>query len=149
MANEKIDVTKETETKKTMEFDNIKAAFVAGIAVIITVLNDTVGLLVSIPFWIEAVEVIICLLLFFMALATNKMDKLLSKNKEGVEKFGSFLTVYSIIIFLLEKILKRSVDEEVITCSLSSEKFWVFIFFLLLAIVGIWGAIHVSHKSDK
>ncbi len=59
-----------------MEFDNTKAAFVAGIVVIITVLNDTVGLLVSIPFWVEAVEVVICCLMLCITFATNKMDTL-------------------------------------------------------------------------
>ena len=143
MSNEKNKRHKRNRNKKRMAFYNTKAAFVAGIVVIITVLNDAVGLIVSIPFWIEAVEVGICWLMFYIALATDKMDTLLRKNIEGVERFGSFLTVYSIVIFLLEKILLRNVAEKVITPSIFDDKLFVFITFLSLAIVGIGGAVYL------
>ena len=126
-----------------MDFENTKATFVAGSVVILTVINDTVGLLISIPFWVEFIEVLICWLLFYLALATNKMDNLFNKNKTGVEKFGGFLTVYSIVIFLLERILLRAVADEVITISIFSNKLFTFITFLSLAIVGIGGAIYL------
>lgn len=149
MSNEKNKRHKRNRNKKRMAFYNAKAAFVAGIVVIITVLNDAVGLIVSIPFWIEVVEVGICWLMFCIALATDKMDTLLSKNIEGVERFGSFLTVYSIVIFLLEKLLLRTVVDKVITPSIF-DKLCVFITFLSLAIVGIGGAIYLLvHKYPK
>ena len=78
------------------------------------------------------------------------MDTLLRKNIEGVERFGSFLTVYSIVIFLLEKILLRNVAEKVITPSIFDDKLFVFITFLSLAIVGIGGAVNLLvHKYPK
>ena len=143
MANEKNRRHKRNKNKKRMDFENTKATFVAGSVVILTVINDTVGLLMSIPFWVEFIEVLICWLLFYLALATNKMDNLFNKNKTGVEKFGGFLTVYSIVIFLLERILLRAVADEVITISIFSNKLFTFITFLSLAIVGIGGAIYL------
>ena len=143
MANEKNRRHKRNKNKKRMDFENTKATFVAGSVVILTVINDTVGLLMSIPFWVEFIEVLICWLLFYLALATNKMDNLFNKNKTGVEKFGGFLTVYSIVIFLLERILLRAVADEVITISIFSNKLFTFITFLSLTVVGIGGAIYL------
>ena len=141
MTDEKNRRHKRNRNKKRMEFENTKASFVSGIVVLITVLNDTVGLLANIPFWIELMEVLICLLLFYLALGTTKMDKLL--NKTGVEQFGSFLTVYSILIILLEKLLLRAASEEMLSISVLNDKLFTFIVFLALSITGIYGAIYL------
>lgn len=101
MSNTRNKTHKNNIRKKKMAFENTKASFVAGIVVIITMLNDTMGLLISISRMVEWIEVVICLLLFYLALGTKKLNHIL--NRIGVEKFGSFLTVYSVIIFLLEK----------------------------------------------
>lgn len=124
-----------------MAFENTKASFVAGIVVIITMLNDTIGLLLSIPRMVEWIEVAICLLLFYLALETKKLNQIL--NRIGVEKFGSFLTIYSVIIFLLEKTLISQMSNIKLVISLSNEKFQVFIVFLLLGLAGIGGAIYL------
>ena len=141
MINKKNQRHKDNRKKKKMDFENKKATFVAGIAVVLTVINDTIGLLVSVPLFVECIEVIICLLLFYLALGTKKMDKLL--NKTGVEKAGNFLTVYSIVVFLLERIILRAVNEEVITLSIFNNKLNAFIMFLAFAIVGIGGTIYL------
>lgn len=88
---------------------------------------------------VEWIEVAICLLLFYLALGTKKLNHIL--NRIGVEKFGSFLAVYSVIIFLFEKTLISQMANIELVISLSNEKFQVFIIFLLLGVAGIVGAI--------
>ena len=88
---------------------------------------------------VEWIEVAICLLLFYLALGTKKLNHI--SNRIGVEKFGSFLTVYSVIIFLFEKTLISQMANIELVISLSNEKFQVFIIFLLLEVAGIVGAI--------
>lgn len=78
-------------------------------------------------------------MLFYLALGTKKLNHIL--NMIGVEKFGGFLTVYSVIIFLFEKTLISQMANIELVISLSNEKFQVFIIFLLLEVAGIVGAI--------
>lgn len=149
MSNTRNKTHKKNIRKKKMAFENTKASFVAGIVVIITILNDTIGLLISIPSMVEWIEVAICLLLFYLALGTKKLNHIL--NRTGVEKFGSFLTVYSVIIFILEKTFISQMANGELVISLSNEKFQVFIIFLLLGLAGIGGAIYLllsKHSKD-
>lgn len=98
---------------------------------------------------VEWIEVAICLLLFYLALGTKKLNHIL--NRIGVEKFGSFLTVYSVIIFLFEKTLISQMANIELVISLSNEKLQVFIIFLLLGVAGIGGAIYLlrcKHSKD-
>lgn len=88
---------------------------------------------------VEWIEVAIFLLLFYLALGTKKLNHIL--NRVGVEKFESFLTVYSVIIFLFEKTLISQMANIELVISLSNEKLQVFIIFLLLGVAGIVGAI--------
>ena len=88
-------------------------------------------------------------MLFYLALGTKKLNHIL--NMIGVEKFGSFLTVYSVIIFLFEKTLISQMANIELVISLSNEKFQVFIIFLLLGVAGIVGAIYLlrcKHSKD-
>lgn len=78
-------------------------------------------------------------MLFYLDLGTKKLNHIL--NRIGVEKFGSFLTAYSVIIFLFEKTLISQMANIELVISLSNEKFQVFIIFLLLGVAGIVGAI--------
>ena len=141
MSNARNKTHKRNIRKKKTAFENTKASFVAGIVVVITILNDAISLLISIPRMVEWMEVAICLLLFYLALGTKKLNHIL--NRIGVEKFGSFLTVYSVIIFLLEKTLISQMANIELVISLSNEKFQAFIMFLLLGLVGIGGAIYL------
>ena len=141
MSNAKNKTHKKNIRKKKMAFENTKASFVAGIVVIITILNDAMSLLLSIPRMVEWIEVAICLLFFYLALGTQKLNHIL--NRIGIEKFGSFLTVYSVIIFLLEKTLISQMANIELVISLSNEKFRAFIIFLLLGLAGIGGAIYL------
>ncbi len=141
MSNTRNKTHKKNIRKKKMAFENTKASFVAGIVVIITIFNGTMGLIISIPRMVEWIEVAICLLLFYLALGTKKLNHIL--NRIGVEKFGSFLTVYSVIIFLLEKTLISQMANIKLVIPLSNEKFNVFIIFLPLGLAGIGGAIYL------
>lgn len=51
-----------------MAFENTKASFVAGIVVVITILNDAISLLISISRMVEWMKVAICLLLVYRVL---------------------------------------------------------------------------------
>jgi hypothetical protein len=53
MSNTRNKTHKKNKRKKEMAFENTKDSFVAGIVVIITILNDAIGLLISIPRTIE------------------------------------------------------------------------------------------------
>lgn len=90
---------------------------------------------------VEWIEVAICLLLFYLALGTKKLNHIL--NRIGVEKFGSFLTVYSVIIFLFEKTLISQMANIELVISLSNEKLQVFIIFLFVGLAIIGGAIYL------
>lgn len=150
MSRERNRTHKKNKRKKEMGFENTKASFVAGIVILITVFNDLLGLLSSIPRYVEMIEVAICLLLFLLSLGTKKLNHIL--DTIGVEKFGSFLTVYSIVIFLLEKILIDEVADVEFKISLTNEKLHVFIIFLSLGIVGVGGAIYLllyKYPKDK
>ena len=69
----------------------------------------------------------------------------------GVEKFGGFLTVYSVIIFLFEKTLISQMANIELVISLSNEKLQVFIIFLIVGLAIIGGAIYLlrcKHSKD-
>ena len=53
------------------------------------------------------------------------------------------ISVYSVIIFLLEKTIISEMSNIELVISLSNEKFQTFIMFLLLGLVGIVGAIYL------
>lgn len=78
-------------------------------------------------------------MLFYLALGTKKLNHIL--NRIGVEKFESFLTVYSVIIFLFEKTLISQMANIELVISLSNEKLQVFIIFLIVGLAIIGGAI--------
>lgn len=101
--NEEEQLRDEERKKDEMNFANQKAGFIAGIIVIITILNDIADIFGEITYLLNIIEFIVCGILAFFILGTRKFDSLL--KKEGVEKFGGFLTIVSILLFLLEKIL--------------------------------------------
>lgn len=137
MSRERNEKQRKNRLKKEMAFENSKASFVAGIVVIITVLNDTIGLIMPIPRLVELIEVIVCFLLAYFALGTKKMNRIL--NKTGVEKFGGFLTVYSVIIFLVEKMFIKD-----LVCG----RIFTFVMFLIFSLMGIIGAISLLLYKD-
>ena len=101
--NEEEQLRDEERKKDEMNFANQKAGFIAGIIVIITILTDIADIFGEITYLLNIIEFIVCGILAFFILGTRKFDSLL--KKEGVEKFGGFLTIVSILLFLLEKIL--------------------------------------------
>ena len=80
-----------------------KAAFVAGIVLIISIITDALELCIAIPYWVVLCYSFGVLLLFWLFLGTDKFDERL-KTKQ-VNNFGIFLTVASVIMFLLEKFI--------------------------------------------
>ena len=87
-----------------------KASFVAGFIVIITIFKDLYEYFRSeLPLCVNGIYVLLCLILMLGILGTEKFDKYL--NSKGVENFGTFLTVSSILIFVLENsIFKIEMD---------------------------------------
>lgn len=103
---------KENRDKKKkraqMQFWAAKASFVAGIIVMITIGKDLYEYIWDeLPILVSAIIVGICLLLFFLILGTDKFDKVLSKSK-GVENYGTFLTVCSVLVFIFENTLLKT-----------------------------------------
>ena len=132
---------KQRKTAAETSFFNSKAAFVAGIVVILTIIKDAVGLIVSIPLWANLIMLVIVLILFYLALAEKTLDKKLSSK--GVENFGSFLTVLSIVVFSLENTLIAECSDVELEWSITNGRFANFILFTLLGLVGIGGAIYL------
>jgi len=106
--------TKENRERKKqrekLQFWSVKASFVAGFIVIITIFKDLYEYFRSeLPLYVNGIYVLICLILMLGILGTEKFDKYL--NSKGVENFGTFLTVGSILIFALENsIFKIKMD---------------------------------------
>ena len=86
-------------------------------------------------------EVMSVLMLFYYALGTKKLDKVLRKKR--VEKFGSFLTVFSVVYFLLGRMLISSVENVEFEYNWINEKMWVMIILSVVFITGIIGAIYL------
>ena len=106
--------TKENKEKKKqrekLQFWSVKASFVAGFIVIITIFKDLYEYFRSeLPLYVNGIYVLLCLILMLGILGTEKFDKYL--NSKGVENFGTSLTVGSILIFALENsIFKIKMD---------------------------------------
>ena len=67
------------------------------------------------------------------------MDKVL--GAAGVQKFGYFLTVYSVLLFLLERIYLNGVTDKQLIMSLMNDRFQALVSFVVLGTLGIGGAI--------
>ena len=120
---------KRNRIKKQNAFFNCKAAFVAGISVIAVCINDVVGLIVDIPNWIN-----ICEFLFVL-------DKVLAS--EGVDKFGAYLTVFSVIEFLFERILIGSAECVELDFTLTNTRLQAIVFLSIFSFIGVVGAIYL------
>lgn len=97
---------KKREQKKReaeANFFTTKVAFVAGIVLLITIIKDILELFISIPNYIVVCYLLICIGVFWEIVCTNRFDKIL--NSKGVSNFGNFLTVSSIIFFIIENTL--------------------------------------------
>ena len=84
---------KRREQKKKeneMNFFSVKASFVAGIVLIITIIKDIMELFIIIPPLIVGCNLVFCLLLAYLVLGTRVFDKKL--KAKSVSNFGNFLT---------------------------------------------------------
>lgn len=83
-----------------MNFFAIKATFVAGIVLIITILKDMIEIFFQVSARMVVGYLIICLTMFFLILGTKLFDEKMKSKK--VANFGNFLTVMSVMIFVIE-----------------------------------------------
>lgn len=141
MSRERNKTHKKNRRKKEFEFWNCKAAFIGGITAIMGCINEIVSICTKIPIVIYLMEVMSVLMLFYYALGTKKLDKVLRKKR--VEKFGSFLTVFSVVYFLLGRMLISSVENVEFEYNWINEKMWVVIILSVVFITGIIGAIYL------
>lgn len=141
MSRERNKTHKKNRIKKQSEFWNCKASFVAGVSVIAVSINDIIGLCMKIPFHVNLIEFIGVLLLFYLALGTSKMDRLL--KTKGVENFGAFLTVFSVVEFLLGRVLISSAEGVEIAYKWSNEKMQAIVILSVIALVGIGGSVYL------
>lgn len=80
--------------EKEMGFFSVKASFVAGFILIITILKDILELFIIIPPLVVGGYLTLCLLMAFLVLGTRIFDKKL--KSKAVSNFGNFLTFGSI-----------------------------------------------------
>lgn len=141
----------DTNDKEEVQFHETKVAFVAGVVVIMTIIYDAIDSLCSIPIWGNLVVFLIGVALFLIVLGTKTFDGLINKNIEGVERFGSNLTLASIIVFLFERLILDDKNEIVSKCFLLSNKQYVAVIFIVLAVLIVPGSFLLlcSGKSKK
>ena len=82
----------------------MKASFVAGFTVIVTIFKDIVEyFIIELPLWVNLVYILGYLAIMFLVLGTEIFDKYL--NSRGVENYGTFLTICSVLVFNFENTL--------------------------------------------
>lgn len=96
--------------EKEMNFFSVKASFVAGIVIVITIFKDIAELFVTIPPIVVGCYLAVCILIAFLVLGTQIFDEKL--KSKAISNFGSFLTVGSIIIFVIENSVIRYQDAD-------------------------------------
>ena len=141
MSKKRNKTKKKNRIKKQNDFFNKKTSFVAGISVIAICVNDTLELVKNIPKWVNICEFLLILLIFYLTLCTKKCDKVLAS--EGVDKFGAYLTIFSIIEFLLSRILIGLTEDVEFICVWTNEKLQASIVLAVLSLVGIIGSIYL------
>lgn len=100
MANLRKQKKEKKKREADMNFFAIKATFVAGIVLIITILKDMIEIFFQVSARMVVGYLIICLTMFFLILGTKLFDEKMKSKK--VVNFGNFLTVMSVIIFVIE-----------------------------------------------
>ena len=139
MSRERNITYKKHERQKKREFEGTKASFVSGIIVIIAIPNACRPRIVPLPNIVNVIEIFFALFLWYLVLGTTKMDKVL--GTAGVQKFGYFLTVYSVLLFLLERIYLNGATDKQLIMSLMNDRFQALVSFVVLGTLGIGGAI--------
>lgn len=105
-------VRKQKHDKRKKEADSnffaIKTTFVAGIVVLLTIVKDIIELCIQPPVWTEGVYLLICFITYILVLCTTICDK--KMRTKNVSNFGNYLTMVSIIIFMIENSVIEFVD---------------------------------------
>lgn len=137
MSRERNKTKKKNRIKKQNEIYSCKAAFVAGVAVLIVLLDDTLGICTNIPTWVTILEYFSITTLFYIILGSNRLDRVF--HSDNISKFGTFLTDYSILVFLLERALLRHVQNTELVYTWNNDRFQALVIlscFLLMGVVG-------------
>ena len=108
MTNERNRKHKKRKKEAEMNFFATKATFVAGIVVLITIVKDILELCIQIPVWVVMLYLSICFIVYIVVLCTTNVDK--KMRSKGVDNFGNFLTIFSIIFFIIENSVIRFAD---------------------------------------
>lgn len=117
----------------------IKAAFVAGIILIIIIINKIIGCYFVLSTWAAYSCYIICLIIVFIVLGTKAIDKWM--EAKNIENFGNYLTVISVAFFFVDSIcngFSQGYSELGIKILMTS--------FGGIAIVGAFYLLFVKHK---
>ncbi len=108
MTNERNRKHKKRKKEAEMNFFATKATFVAGIVVLITIVKDILELCIQIPVWVVMLYLSICFIVYIVVLCTTIVDK--KMRSKGVANLGNFLTIFSIIVFIIENSVIRFAD---------------------------------------
>ena len=128
--------TKNENNNKNSPTLGSKATFVAGIMLIIIIIEDIWNIYDTIPDVAVVVYVVILWAISFVVLCTKKVDKFLSSKK--ISNFGDFLTVMSIVVFMIEKTVLRGND---------SLPFWEALLIILVLSSIVVGEIYFLSKK--
>lgn len=130
-------IHRENKKRGEQDFLNCKAAFVAGITVLIACVNDIIEIGSQISCVINILEAMFVLGLLFVALCTKKLDKVLLTK--GVKDFGNCLTIMSVVEFAIARsLILLSESSEVIFGRISGGTFaTVLLSLVVAAIVGV------------
>lgn len=108
MANTRKQKHDKRKREAETDFNATKASFVAGILVITTIIIDCFKLFVSIPEHINITLSFISLIVCLLVMGTKIFDNILRSRK--IAHFGHFLTLGSIVFFILENSVIRYID---------------------------------------
>ena len=136
------------QKEREMAFHSGKTAFVAGIILLITMVETVVELFVTMPCWINVVLVLFVSTLIILFLGKKVFDKMLaSKNDQkvlskNVIKFGDLLTFWSLLFYIW--------DKSVIALQDKASPLEVKIFTIVFVSIGAFGAFYLlTRKFDS
>ena len=90
-----------------MKILKTKFSFATGIVVIMQIIENIWYLFTAFPTWGKGIQFVVCIILMAVVL-TRFLDSIMSKKEMG--KFGDFLMIVSIMIYMFEKALEIILD---------------------------------------
>lgn len=101
------EIHRKKQNEEQMELTDITAAFVAGIILITVIVRDIWQIFASIPRWVVLFTTLFILIGTAVVLNSKQFHAVVKRHKKRFSTFGSFMTIASIFIYMLENFLLR------------------------------------------